>query len=233
MKQAYTSPRPDICALLPPAVTRVLDVGCSNGTLGAGIKHQIPAATVHGIECCEQMAEAAAGRMDVVHQGDALEVLQAGALPRGVFDVVILADVLEHLADPWAVLRAIRPLLSARGVILASIPNVRHISTLYRLAILGDWPDRERGIHDRTHLRFFTRRSIRRLFVECGYHIEEMGAHYRWFERPLSVNRWARLWAWLPGGDFWAFQYLLRARLGPPPESGPQSSGSVRDPSAS
>jgi SAM-dependent methyltransferase len=208
---SYVGQRPDIEKLIPPEAKLILDVGCSTGTLGAAVKAKT-GAQVFGIELSEQMANEAMNRIDKVFTGDATEVIRGGELSGHYFDAIIFADALEHFIDPWITLSAAATHLSPRGVIIASIPNIRHIDTIYNLAVRGYWPYRDRGIHDRTHLRFFTKKNIEDLFEQAGLSIDVIATNYRLLEAPHKINRFARFLA-LPGlRPFLAFQYLIRAR---------------------
>jgi SAM-dependent methyltransferase len=122
------------------------------------------------------MAELAEQRCDRLIVGD-LDLLDlAEELAGERFDVIVAADVLEHLRDPLHVLRSLRPLLAENGYLVASIPNVAHGSV--RLALLeGRFPYQERGLLDRTHLRFFTRESIGQLLEDAGFLISDMVRH--------------------------------------------------------
>jgi 2-polyprenyl-3-methyl-5-hydroxy-6-metoxy-1,4-benzoquinol methylase len=89
------------------------------------------------------------------------------------FDVVVCADVLEHLEEPAAVLARVRSWISPGGALFVSLPNVANVAV--RLALLaGRFEYAEAGILDRTHLRFFTRRSARRLVEEAGFRIRRL-----------------------------------------------------------
>ena len=100
--------------------------------------------------------------------GDAEKIDYAAELAGEEFDVVLFADVLEHLKEPGDVLRRVRPFVAENGSVIASIPNVAHGSV--RLALLsGEFRYRDWGLLDDTHLRFFTRASIQDLFEETGY----------------------------------------------------------------
>lgn len=212
-KKAYTGPRPDILQLMPTNPKRVLDVGCSDGTLGASIKQHWPAAAVVGMELSEEMGAVAASRIDQVLIGDIEAPNALSALEGQEFDVIIFADILEHLRDPWDMLRRIRPYLAPDSVVISSIPNVRHIDTLYHLIFKGEWPYRDRGIHDRTHLRFFTKKNIVDMFANKHLEIVQMSTNYRLLEHPHWINRHAHRFA-MPGlAPFLAFQYLFVARL--------------------
>ncbi len=217
---SYIGPRSDVERLIPRGAQSVLDVGCSVGSLGATIKARTGAHVV-GIEASEAMGAQAEKVLDRVFVGDAAAVIDGPALEGMTFDAIIFADVLEHLADPWTVLRRSVRLLGPSGCVIASIPNIRHMSSIYNLAIRGYWPYRDRGIHDRTHLRFFTRRNIVELFQGAGLEVADIGAKYRLIERPHRINRYAKALA-LPGlRGFLAFQYLVVAR---PSASSPRGS---------
>ena len=209
---SYVGRRPDIERMMPSNARVVLDVGCSVGTLGEAIKSKT-GAQVFGIELSEEMANEAVNRIDRVFVGDAAEIILHGKLDGYQFDTIIFSDVLEHLVDPWGVLGKVVEYLDSGGFIIASIPNIRHINTIYNLVLKGYWPYEDRGIHDRTHLRFFTKKNIREMFVNAGLSIDKIETNYRLVEKPHNLNRFAKFVA-IPGiRNFLAFQYLIRARL--------------------
>jgi len=209
---SYVGQRGDIQRLIPENAKLVLDVGCSTGALGAAVKAKT-GAQVFGIELSEEMAKEAFDRIDKVFVGDAMEIIIQGKLGNHLFDTIIFADVLEHLIDPWKTLSAAANYLNPGGVIIASIPNIRHIDTIYNLVLKGYWPYRDRGIHDRTHLRFFTRKNIVELFEHTGLCIDVIETNYRLLERPHKINRYAKFFAFPGIRSFFAFQYLVRACL--------------------
>lgn len=207
---SYITVRPDIQKLVPHDAKFILDVGCSNGALGAAIKVRT-GAHVTGIEISPEMGEAALSNIDVVFVGDIAEIMFLGKLDGLRFDTIIFADVLEHMVDPWSVLKEIVKHLETGGCIIGSIPNVRHIDTLFSLIFRGRWPYRERGIHDRTHLRFFTKRNIKELFDNAGLNMKIVKTNYRFVDRSHYMNRFARPLA-VPGlRNFLAFQYLVKS----------------------
>ncbi len=113
--------------------------------------------------------------------GDAEKIDYAAELAGEEFDVVLFADVLEHLKEPGDVLRRVRPFVAENGVVIASIPNIAHGSV--RLALLGgEFRYRDWGLLDDTHLRFFTRASIQDLFEETGYVVTH------WVRQRLDVG---------------------------------------------
>jgi 2-polyprenyl-3-methyl-5-hydroxy-6-metoxy-1,4-benzoquinol methylase len=207
---SYIGARPEIQALVPEGIGSVLDVGCSSGNLGAAVKSRT-GATVVGIEQSEEMGQAAKQMLDIVYIGDA-EYLLASGLENKKFDVIIFADILEHLVDPWGALTNSLTLLNHDGYIIASLPNVRHISTLYQLIIKGYWPYNERGIHDKTHLRFFTKRNVMEMFDNDKLEIDVIEATYRVIDKPYYINHYSRRLSisWLK--NIFAFQYLVRAK---------------------
>ena len=152
--------RPEVVALVPETARRVLDIGCGAGRLGEAIKRR-QQANVSGIEFDARAAAAARQRLDQVWAGDVEQLdLQ---IPPGSFDAIVCADVLEHLREPAQLLKRAREWLSPDGHLIASIPNVRHHSVI-RSLLQGNWTYESAGLLDRTHLRFFTRREIEKLF---------------------------------------------------------------------
>ncbi|OVE82306.1 hypothetical protein BVY04_01300 [bacterium M21] len=211
---AYTGERPDILRLVPLHSRRILDVGCSDGTLGDSIKHIVSPCTVWGMELDPTFAETAKQRLEFVYQGDVDAFFKQEKLPEWKsFDCIIFADILEHLQDPWIVLkRAVDELLSANGVILISLPNIRFWDTLFNLIFRAYWPYRERGIHDRTHLRFFAKKNYEEMFGASGLEIVRQSANYRLSEAPSPKNRYAAFMRFFPFRDFFAFQYVFELR---------------------
>lgn len=210
---AYETPRPEIAAHVPASARRVLDLGCAVGGLAALLKARGPVEVV-GVELDEGYAAAAASRCDRVVQADA-EALARGDLESelGRFGCVVAADVLEHLVDPWSALRAYARLLEPGGVAVVSLPNVAHWSTYAALA-RGSWPRRPEGIHDATHLRWFTLRDARELVEQAGLEVSGVERRPRLLWRgsrlddvlgPLAVR--------VPGvRTLVTFQHVLEAR---------------------
>ena len=203
MKAAYTGRRDDVLAMISDEVERVLDVGCSDGTLGAQIR-KATGAEVTGIELDSDMAAEARRWIDEVICED-IESVDFNSL--GTFDCIVFADVLEHLKDPWTVLRRSLYALRDDGVVIASIPNVGHWTTIAGLT-LGQWPHRSRGIHDKSHLRFFTLSGIHDLFKSAGLEITEVRRNHRIVESPHRINSLAKYLHFFIFREFLTFQYL-------------------------
>lgn len=159
--------RPEVVPHIPSSVRRLLDVGCSRGGFGSGLRRLRPALELVGIEANAGAAVQATPYYDEVVTG----LFPQDVPPHDTYDCVVFNDVLEHLVDPWAALEATTPMLRPGGTVVASIPNVRALRVLLNLVVRGDWEYRELGILDRTHLRFFTKRSMVRLFEEAGYEV--------------------------------------------------------------
>ncbi len=212
-KSAYTSERTDILSLIPADAKRVLDVGCSTGVLGRQIK-QAMGITVVGIELDHDMAKVAEEVLDKVYCLDIEKKEMTTVLNEDNFDCIIFADVLEHTIDPWGILQRFLHLLNQDGCVIASIPNVRHLSTIKELLFKGNWPYRERGIHDKSHLRFFTLKNITELFEGAGLEMLTLHRKYRLYER--RSRKWrdkvAELLSYVIGRELFVFQYLIQAR---------------------
>lgn len=163
--------RAEVAPFVPRDVRRLLDVGCSSGGFGNHLRQTRPDLELVGVEAHPEAAEQALPWYDDVIQGTFPDAVAGRSLH---MDCVVFNDVLEHMGDPWSTLRSTHDLLSPGGVVVASIPNVRGMQVLIDLVVRGDWHYREMGTLDRTHLRFFTKRSMRRLFEETGYDVERI-----------------------------------------------------------
>ena len=102
---SYIGSRSDIVNLIPPDCQKILDIGCSIGTLGAQIKNSRSDAEVVGIELDKEMAEKAIEKLDKVIVGNIEDLVLTDHFKQNQFDCIIFGDVLEHLIDPWTVLR--------------------------------------------------------------------------------------------------------------------------------
>jgi 2-polyprenyl-3-methyl-5-hydroxy-6-metoxy-1,4-benzoquinol methylase len=145
--------------------TRILEVGPGAAHVArlAGRQDLIWIGLEHSLDCLPALAHALTG-------GAIVDVESLSRLPRG-YDVVLAADLLEHLTEPQRMLRQVREALPPGGLLLISVPNVAHLSV--RLALLfGSFTYAERGILDRTHRIFFTRSSLRALLRQEGFRIE-------------------------------------------------------------
>ena len=163
--------RTEMMQFVPDNTRTLLEVGCGKGEFVAGLKarHALHAT---GVEPYTEAAAIARQHFDVILEADIDGAL--AQLPRHKFDCIVFNDVLEHLVDPWAVLRAVKPLLSEGGCIVASIPNMRFWPVLNELFQHASWKYVDVGVLDRTHLRFFTRSTMSDLFISTGYTVDRM-----------------------------------------------------------
>ncbi len=145
----------------------VLELGCAIGGNLMYIKWNNPDALLTAVEL-DPAAAKIAGSYGNVTAADA-ESLDFAAM-EGQFDYVIAGDLIEHLKNPWAFVRKIRGTLKPGGAFVASIPNVAHISNVYNL-LQGFWQYEDAGLLDRTHLRFFTKKTVFQMFEEAGFKI--------------------------------------------------------------
>jgi 2-polyprenyl-3-methyl-5-hydroxy-6-metoxy-1,4-benzoquinol methylase len=158
---------------------RVLDAGCSSGYLARPLAAR--GCTVVGLELDSAAAEEARAVCEEVLVGD-VETMELPFEP-GSFDVVLCGDLIEHLRDPEAFLRRMRPLLRGGGKLVLTTPNVANWAM--RLGLLaGRWRYTERGILDRTHTHLFTRATLVETLERAGYRVVELD-----FTVPLPVAR--------------------------------------------
>ncbi|HZI82894.1 MAG TPA: class I SAM-dependent methyltransferase [Casimicrobiaceae bacterium] len=204
----------------PPGL--VLDVGCAGGATGRLLKEKFPGTRVIGVESHPQAAAQARQFLDDVIDEPIATAPVRERLRGEPVALVLLLDILEHLADPWRGLVQVRSWLAAGTRVLASVPNVRNIVTLDDLAA-GRWEYGPNGVLDITHLRFFTRASLRELFEQTGYDVLDMVPifrpetveHYIVDRRPGRLTTRNLSIAFRDRDDLedlFAFQYVVEAR---------------------
>ena len=155
--------REEVAALVPPSVTRLLDVGCARGGFGQALARR--GIEIWGIEIDEAPAAIARQRLASVIVGAYPE-----AMPEGLtFDCISFIDVLEHMVNPVGALLAAHSHLVDGGYVVASIPNVRHASIIVPLVLKGRWDYQVAGLLDRTHLRWFTKATMRESFAAMRF----------------------------------------------------------------
>ncbi|MCE2740283.1 MAG: class I SAM-dependent methyltransferase [Sphingobacteriales bacterium] len=164
----YKAYRKEMLDFLPANAKTVLDIGCGNGALSAVLKEKYTIET-WGIELMESEAEQAKEIMHKVYVGACENLIPQ--LPDAYFDAIYLNDVLEHLSNPNEVLKMLKPKLKETGVIISSIPNIRYHKAIIEIIFKKDFKYSESGILDFTHLRFFTSKSIQRMYTELGFEI--------------------------------------------------------------
>ena len=207
----------DLLRLIPSHLMNIIEIGCSSGVLAREFKQINPACRYLGIDIEPEYVELAKRYCDDTAVGN-IETMDGEFYDQHADkDCWIFADTLEHLRDPWRVLREIRRVMPSHGVVVASIPNVQHWSVFAKLS-MGDFRYEDSGIFDRTHLRWFTRQTINDMFHAAGFSIVQ--GEPRIFDEPQRaqflpyIGEMARLCgadAKMAMNDAMAFQYVLRA----------------------
>lgn len=182
----YASDRSDFLGWVGGEFERVLDVGCGAGANAAWYR-QHGAREIVGIEIDPASAAQAASTYDRI-VCDPIETA-VGAL-EGSFDLIVCADVLEHLVDPWSVVHELRRAASADTILAISMPNIRFLPAIVRIAFGRGFAYEDQGIFDSTHLRFFTRRDAALMLRRGGWVPQRWGAPQ--FGRLGSVRRLAQ-----------------------------------------
>ena len=214
--QSYTTQRPDILARVPSDAMCILDAGCSNGSLGEMLRTLVPGRRVEGIEFDVSFCQQAAEKLDKVIQADMNHFEWSLHYSESFFDCMIFADVLEHLIQPWQTLQEAVKYLKDDGVVIVSLPNVRHISALNSIFIKGTFPRISRGIFDQTHLRWFTRRDAVALLESAGLSNIEITSNLRINDLPdTRLNRKIRQYSrhiekWSLAREFLSYQFILK-----------------------
>ena len=170
-KQAsyFSGARADLVARLPHDPTAsILEIGCGTGATGALALARARAGTYTGVELFESAAAEARSLLTEVVVGD-VERLKFNWAPC-TFDALILSEVLEHLIEPWAVLKRLQPFVRPGATVLASSPNISHWRVIRELA-RGRFRLADQGVFDRTHMRWFTPESYAAMFEQAGYSV--------------------------------------------------------------
>lgn len=163
---------PELMALIPPGTRRLVDVGCMKGNLARVHRETHPGCEVIGIDIDADYAQAAAQWCTRALASDIETMPDAEFKTLFPSDCWVFGDCLEHLRDPWAVLRKVRSHIDADGCLLACIPNAQHWSVQWRLAS-GLFRYEDQGLLDRTHVRWFTRQTMFELFTDTGWSVKE------------------------------------------------------------
>ncbi|HET9641946.1 MAG TPA: class I SAM-dependent methyltransferase [Burkholderiaceae bacterium] len=151
---------------------RVLELGCSVGAQSRVMTQQLDCQVI-GVEINRDAAVAAGKYCKRVIVANLDKIDLASELNEERFDVILCADVLEHLADPLRTLLSAKSLLVENGRLILSVPNVAHAALVFELAH-GRFDYRSRGLLDDTHIRFFTRTNLIRSASEANMLIEHL-----------------------------------------------------------
>ena len=146
----------------------VLEIGCREGLFIGVLKENYNITDSWGVEPDETVTEKAKKNIDNVICDFFTKETK---IPENHFDLIIFNDVLEHVYDPWEMLIKTKSLLKKNGIVIASIPNINNKRVLKKLILNDDFTYKRAGILDVTHIRFFTKKTIQRLFIDTGYEI--------------------------------------------------------------
>jgi 2-polyprenyl-3-methyl-5-hydroxy-6-metoxy-1,4-benzoquinol methylase len=164
----YQHVRSEIAPLLPATARRIVDVGCGSGATLAWLRSRFPDAHTIGLEGQASVMAELERNANEAHVVD----LNYATPDLGEPDLMLFLDVLEHVPDPVAVLTRLTAQLADGGHVIVSVPNVAHPSVSVPLMLLGEFKYRDAGILDRTHLRFFVRRSAVELMTSAGLAVD-------------------------------------------------------------
>lgn len=168
----YQNTRNEMLKYIPRNSKNILEFGCGIGAFGNLVKQNLNV-NYWGVELHKESANKAEVVIDKVFNSSVEESWEN--IPDNHFDCIVFNDVLEHLTDPYSALINCKSKLSKDGVIVASIPNVRYYTNLYNFLVKKDWRYEDAGILDITHFRFFTEKSIKRIFRELGFELNIEG----------------------------------------------------------
>ena len=199
--------RTDVFGLIPKGKKSILDIGGGIGATSAELKRQGYAERVAVVDI---VTEGFLPEVDASYTGDLndpafFDEIEAG---EGKVDIILCLDVLEHLVDPWTVVAHLHKRLAPGGVIVASLPNMRFWTMSWGLFAKGQFTLTDKGLHDRTHMRWFVHDTARDLMTSSGLELEEMVGK-------IPGRRWP-LFNKLTFGKvrgLFELQYLIRVRL--------------------
>ena len=200
--------RPEVARFLPIQYYKVLEIGCGEGNFHYNLNQHCE---YWGIEPFQASAKVASNKLYKVLTGTYEEVFDL--LPDSYFDLVICNDVIEHMVDHNAFFVTIKQKIKENSFIVGSIPNVRYLPNLIELLIIKDWMYKDEGILDRTHLRFFTEKSIKRTFIEHEFIIEEFCGYNSLTNTATSTKSiMKKLLSYIFGGDTQFLQFCFRIK---------------------
>ncbi|WP_228851077.1 class I SAM-dependent methyltransferase [Aegicerativicinus sediminis] len=179
--KSYIGLRTDLLELIEGETNLILDVGCATGVNGAYLLENDLASVVYGVEFDPDMAKEAEMCNTKVFCGDLnSEVFRKSIINDSpLFDYIIFGDVLEHLLNPKDVLIDMKSRLKENGRIIISVPNIAHLELFIQVYLKGTFPKNPRGIFDKTHLHWFTRKDLFRLIGDSKLKLLTYKRKYR------------------------------------------------------
>jgi len=203
----YSAPRLEMLQFIPSHCKKILDVGCGDGSFLSAVK-STKDIEAWGVDISKNSIEIAEKRIDKALHADLTQDIQI--LPDDYFDAIFFNDVLEHIINPKELLINIKKKLNRNGIVVASIPNIRHYRILIMLLKNKDFKYEKIGVMDETHLRFFTKKSMIRLFDTAGYQVTNTVPLQKTKSfKPILLNLFSLGFA---GNDISYLQYAITAK---------------------
>ncbi|CAA6812962.1 MAG: Class I SAM-dependent methyltransferase [uncultured Thiotrichaceae bacterium] len=204
----YNGTRPDIYEFLPSEYTKVLEIGCGHGGFRPNLKANCE---YWGVEPFSSAYNKASEVLNYTLHGTYDDV--SSEIPNNYFDLIICNDVIEHMVDHDKFFDDIKSKMTNNGSIVGSIPNVRFLPNLLSLIFNKDWEYQDSGILDRTHLRFFTKKSLLRTITQHGYTIEKFNGINNLSYKPTSLRKMLKIISVnIIGKDTLSLQFAFRIK---------------------
>jgi len=209
---------PDLIDMMPLDAKRVIDVGCGEGKIAQEYHIRAKPEYYMGIEILPEDVAIAKQFCDECLLGNIEEFSDLEWRALSNFDLWVFGDVLEHLYDPWKILCKVHSVIPAGGQLMCCIPNAQHWSIQARLSI-GEWRYENKGLLDKTHIRFFTKKTIIELLESSGFEVLEITPRYVYHPTTEKFLDIIGNLATACGGnpeeakeDASVFQYIFKAR---------------------
>lgn len=211
LNNSYIGLRIDLLKHIKGESNVVLDVGCALGINGQFLIENKIAEAVYGIEYDKEMAFEAEKCNTKVFCGDLNDKIFRNDILKEspLFDYVICGDILEHLYEPAKVLEDLRARLHKDGKIIISLPNIAHIELFIQVYLKGSWPQNNRGIFDKTHLRWFTKKDCFKMVESCNLSVVQYERNLRPRDAIGSKFDWKYKLLKLINKDLVTFQHII------------------------
>lgn len=204
----YDGTRSEIADFIPEKYLKVLEIGCGERGFRKNLSRNCE---YWGIEPYVLSANIAKQKLDKVLVGTFEQMLLE--LPDNYFDLVVCNDVIEHMPDHHQFYKNIKSKCIQNAYMIGSLPNVRYIVNLYHLLVKKEWCYEEEGILDRTHLRFFTLKSIEADFIDASFHIEVLKGINKISSKNILQGLKIKLAQFFLGEDILYLQFAFRVKI--------------------
>lgn len=186
---------------------RILEVGCNTGYNLERLKQTYPNCYTVGVDILDTV------QSDYIDEYFTMDIEKEGMFFDEDFDIILCADILEHLTKPHEIIQILKGFLKDDGYFIASIPNIMHYSVLYNMLMKGNFTYTDTGLLDYDHKHFFTFNEIERMFEKTGFSTEIYNLDFppTDFEGKHFINELRRINS-LPEWFFTSFEYYVLAR---------------------